>query len=199
MAKNIKALVVPGEGNDLISSIPLGKMLHWIATASSVFGTPPVQARDAFLLSSLQEAVGDLAQKLGPDIKNWQYGQEKYHHVLIKHPLSNAVDSETRKLLQVGPHPRGGYGSTVGMTTGSDNQTSGASFRIVADTYDWDRTTFTNTPGQVGDPSNRFYRNLFELWANDMHFPVYFSREKVMQSAAETITLNPSPSDDSTR
>jgi penicillin amidase len=111
--------------------------------------------------------------------------------VLIKHPLSNAVDAETRKLLEAGPAPRGGYGSTVGMTGNSDNQTSGASFRIVVDTQDWDKTLFTNTPGQSGDPSSRFYRNLFNLWASDRHFPVYFSRQKVVRSAVETLTLTP--------
>jgi penicillin amidase len=191
ISRNIKSLVVPLEGNDVVSSVPLSNIIRWIAEASPVFGSPSVEKRDAFLQLCLEEAVSELSRKLGTDMKGWKYGQEKYHHVLIKHPLSNAVDAETRKLLEVGPHPRGGYGSTVGMTGNSDNQTSGASFRIVVDTQDWDKTLFTNTPGQSGDPSSRFYRNLFSLWASDRHFPVYFSRQKVLLSAAETQILKP--------
>jgi penicillin amidase len=191
ISRNIKPLVIPPAGTDAVGSVPLSCTLNWIVTASTVFGSPSVEKRDAFLVSCFEEAVADLARKLGTDLKAWRYGQEKYHYVLIKHPLGNAVDAETRKLLEVGPLPRGGYGSTVGMTGNSDNQTSGASFRIVVDTQDWDKAMFTNAPGQSGDPSSRFYRNLFNLWASDRHFPVYFSRQKVVRSAVETLTLTP--------
>ena len=77
------------------------------------------------------------------------------------------------------------------MTTNENNQLGGASFRIAVDTEDWDKTMFTNTPGQSGDPDSPFYKNLFELWANDKHFPVYFSRSMIEKVAAEKLTLNP--------
>jgi penicillin amidase len=191
LGENAVKIFVPEKGRALYKSVPLSRLIEWITTAHPTFGTKPIEARNSFLLTSLQEAVADLTAKLGPDMKKWQYGQNAYHHVLIKHPLSNAVNAETRKKLELGPLPRGGYGSTPGMTGNGDNQTSGASFRIVADAKDWDLTMFTNAPGQSGDPSSPFYRNLFEYWANDQHFPVYFSREKVEQSAAEKILLKP--------
>jgi penicillin G amidase len=50
---------------------------------------------------------------------------------------------------------------------------------------------FTNAPGQSGNAASPFYKNLFELWANDKHFPVYFSRDKIEKSAAEKISLQP--------
>jgi len=50
---------------------------------------------------------------------------------------------------------------------------------------------FTNTPGQSGNPSSPYYKNLFEAWANDRHFPVYFKREKIEKSAMEKVVLNP--------
>jgi penicillin amidase len=189
--ENAVKTFVPEKGRALYKDLPLSRVIEWIATANPGFGAKPIEARDAFLINSLQQAVTDLTAKLGPDMKKWQYGQPSYHHVLIKHPLSNAVNAETRKKLEAGPLPRGGYASTPGMTGGSDNQTSGASFRIVADARDWDLTMFTNAPGQSGDPSSPFYRNLFEYWANDQHFPVYFSREKVEKAAFEKLTLKP--------
>ena len=56
---------------------------------------------------------------------------------------------------------------------------------------DWDKTMFTNTPGQSGDSRSEFYKNLFELWANDTHFPVYFSREKIEKSSKEKVIYTP--------
>ncbi len=185
------SLFVPKQAQSLFRFIPITRVVEWIVTVRPEFGADPIAARNQFLLDALEGAVNDLTKKLGPDMKKWQYGQASYHHVLIKHPLSNAVDDATRKKLEVGPLPRGGYSSTPGMTGGADNQTSGASFRIVVDTRDWDSSMFTNAPGQSGNPDSPFYRNLFPMWANDQHFPVYFSREKVEKSAAEKETLLP--------
>ena len=189
LRENIYAQMVPEEGKKHVRSIPLNKILNWMVTARPEMGG--TEGRNQFLLEALKGAAEDLTQKLGADQKKWQYGQAAYHHILIKHPLSNAVDNATRKKLEMGPLPRGGYGQTPGMTTNSDNQLSGASFRIIVDTKDWDNSMFTNAPGQSGNPDSPYYKNLFELWANDKHFPVYFSRKKVEKSTAEKLILNP--------
>ncbi len=191
MYENMLLLLVPENARKQIRFLELTKTVSWITSPRPEFGSNPVLGRDQFLLTSLKQAVEELTAKLGADMKKWNYGQEKYHHSLIKHPLSNAVDEATRKKLEAGPLPRGGYGSTPGMTTNGDNQIGGASFRIALDTEDWDKTMFTNTPGQSGDPDSPFYKNLFELWANDKHFPVYFSRPLIEKVAAEKTILKP--------
>jgi penicillin amidase len=191
LRETIISLFVPENALSLYKYVPISRVVEWVTTARPEFGKNPVGDRNAFLIRCLENAVKDLDKKLGADMKKWQYGQASYHHVLIKHPLSNAVDDATRKKLEAGPLPRGGNGSTPGMTGNSDNQVSGASFRIVADTRDWDQTMFTNAPGQSGNPDSPFYRNLFPMWANDQHFPVYFSREKIEKNAAEKLTLAP--------
>ncbi len=191
IAENVLPLFIPEKGKELIKNVPLSRIIDWIVTARPEFGKNPVADRDAFLLSSLQKAANELTKKLGDDMNKWQYGQAAYHHVLIKHPLSNAVDDATRKKLEVGPMPRGGNGSTPGMTTNNDNQNAGATFRIVIDVADWDKAMFTNAPGQSGDVNSPFYKNLFERWANDKHFPVYYSREKIEKVAKEKLILQP--------
>jgi penicillin amidase len=60
---------------------------------------------------------------------------------------------------------------------------------MIVDTENWDKTLMINTPGQSGDPNSRFYRNLFSLWANDGYFPAYYSKEKILQVAAERVVL----------
>lgn len=76
-------------------------------------------------------------------------------------------------------------------TSGGYNQTSGASFRIIADLSRWDNSFGTNSPGQSGNPDDPHYADLFEMWAKGEYFPVYFSRAKVESAAERIILLRP--------
>ena len=59
------------------------------------------------------------------------------------------------------------------------SQASGATFRVIIDTKDWDNSLATNSPGQSGNPLSPFYRNLYEDWANDKYFNLFYSKEKI--------------------
>ncbi|MDX1939169.1 MAG: penicillin acylase family protein [Saprospiraceae bacterium] len=187
---NVKAQVVPKAHNDL-ASVPTMRIIEWLIFPDGHFGKNPIQNRNEILTKSLREAVYNLGQKFGKDMNKWQYGQLDYKHVLIKHPLSNAVKEEVRKTLDLGPVPRGGYSFTVNQTGGRDNQTSGATFRMIVDTGDWDQALGTNSPGQGGDPKNPHYRDLFDIWVNDQYFPVFYSRKKVESVKDGVLLLQP--------
>lgn len=180
------AQFVPDNAKVYIKSVSIKKVLSWINA-----NRPELGGRDKFLIAALEQANKALQLKLGSGTTKWQYGQTAYHHVLIKHPLSNAVNDSVRAILECGPLPRGGSSSTPGVTSNSDNQSHGATFRMVADVTDWDKTRFTNSPGQSGDPASPFYRNLFEPWANDKHFTSYFSKLKIEQVTQEKLILLP--------
>ena len=62
-------------------------------------------------------------------------------------------------------------------------------FKIIVDTSDWDTAVATNSPGQSGDPESPFYRNLYESWAKDSFFPVYFSKEKIIENADSRVII----------
>jgi penicillin G amidase len=125
-------------------------------------------------------------------MNKWQYGQPNNKHIAIKHPLSGRVNEAQRAKINLGPLPRGGYGETVGNTGPLLNQTHGASFRILVDTEDWDKTLGINNPGQSGNPDDPHYRDLFELWAKDGYFPVYFSKHKIIAVTERSWLLKPS-------
>lgn len=186
---NMADLFIPDEAQDVLRGISMKKMIDWLIAPRSEFGEDPMSGRDRFLIRSLEEAVSELSDHHGSDMSNWQYGQEDYKHALIRHPLSPAVSEEVRQKLDVGPLPRGGNSYTVGNTGGGNNQTSGASFRIIVDTEEWDNAVGMNNPGQSGDPDSPFYDNLFELWANDKFFPVFYSRDKIDSVARDVIHL----------
>jgi penicillin amidase len=183
--------LVPDSARRHLGSPPLGRIVDWLLAPPGELGPDPIAARDSLLLTALGEAVAELREQLGPDQTRWRYGQAEYKHVLLRHPLGRVVSDSLRALFEVGPAPRGGNGSTVNQTGNGNLQTSGASFRIITDTRDWDASVGINTPGQSGNPSSSFYGNLFDLWAADRFFPLAYSRPRVEAVAAERLQLSP--------
>ena len=188
LMRSLRELLVPEGARPFLASVDMQRSLALLAAPDARLGADPAAGRDALLVRTLEEAVAELRTRLGPDPGGWRYGQERFKHVLLRHPLSPAVDAATRARLEVGPLPRGGSGTTVNATGGGDNQTHGASFRIVVDLADWDRSLGTSTPGQSGDPRSPHYRDLFEPWARGEYFPVLYSRARV-EAAAEGRTV----------
>ena len=191
---NVRDAVVPEEARAVIRGINTKRMIDWLVAPDGRFGDAPLAGRDAILAASLTETLADLQERFGPDLSTWQYGQEQFKHALIRHPMTAAVSPDVRRRLDVGPLPRGGYGGTVHNTGGGDNQTSGASFMIVADTSDWDNSVGLNAPGQSGNPDSPHYRDLFELWARGKYFPIFYSRAKVDSVRESTTVLRPASS-----
>ncbi len=178
--------LIPEAAQPYLTTLPLRIMLRAVQTDH-----PSLGGRDLFLTRCFEDAVDDLQKKFGDDLTSWKYGQPDYHHVLIRHPMSKVLNDSIRQLFECGPLPRGGSGSTPGMTGNGDNQLTGASFRMVVDVADWDQSMFTNAPGQSGDVRSPYYRNLFESWAKDQYFAVYFSRNKIESHAAGHLILQP--------
>ena len=182
---------IPENAKDIISWIQIKRVIDWLKEPDSKFGNNPVLGRNKFLSDAFNNAVADLEKNLGSDMSQWQYGQEKNKHTYMQHALSDAVNAATQKQLDLGPLPRGGNSYTPGSTGGNLRQSSGASFRMIVNTGDWDAAVATNGPGQSGNPDSPFYDNLFEPWAKDQYFPVYYSRSKIDSVAVETKLLKP--------
>jgi penicillin amidase len=191
LQRNMRELFVPAPAREFIRSLAMKKIVDWIVAPPGEFGAQPTVGRDSLLLRSLTEAVDGLRGRLGDDMEQWRYGGQRYKHALIRHPLSPAVNEQVRAMLEAGPAPRGGNSYTLNNSGSGDNQTSGPSFRIIVDTSDWDLAVGANSPGQSGDPEDRHYRDLFDLWANDRFFPVFYSRDRVESVADEVLVLAP--------
>ena len=144
-----------------------------------------------FLNKTFNASIDNLKERYGEDSKNWVYGQDEYKHVKIYHPLENVVNDSIKGLVELKTYPRGGDGFTPGSTSSNLNQRSGGSFRVVINTKDWDKSFATNSPGQSGDPNSKFYKNLYEDWANDKFFPLLFSKSKVLRNLSDRKVYRP--------
>ena len=184
-------MVVPLEARPIVRSLPLSRVVALLTRPDSMLGEHATTTRDFILYRSLNEAVGDVARRFGPDTKSWQYGAATNHHVRIAHPLDGVLVDSLRARVSPGPLARGGYANTLNATGNSDNQTAGASLRVVMDVADWDRAMATNTPGQSGDPRSAHYADLFPLWARGDYVPLPYSPAAVARRAESIQLLRP--------
>jgi len=182
---------IPDAVKDIITSIQLKRIIDWIIEPNHKFGRDHETGRNRFLQVAFESAVARLEDKLGEDIDDWQYGQSDFKHVYMAHALSYAVQDDIRSQLDLGPLPRGGNGYTTNSTSNRDRQSSGASFRIIVNTGDWDTAVATNSPGQSGSPTSPYHQNLFQSWAKDQYFPIYFSRKKIESVTVSKSVLQP--------
>tara|TARA_R110001592_G_scaffold50686_2_gene156640 strand:+ start:1050 stop:3440 length:2391 start_codon:yes stop_codon:yes gene_type:complete len=182
---------VPSELKGIVYSLQLTRIIQWLENPDQRFGASPAKGRDQFLTEAFNNGITYLKKTLGDDIEKWQYGQEKLKHTAMQHALGDLVKPDLQAKINLGPLPRGGNSYTVGSTGGNNRQSSGASFRMIINTGDWDAAIATNGPGQSGNPESPFYSNLFEPWANDQYFPVYYSKEKINEVAVEKRVLRP--------
>ena len=185
---NAEDLFLPVEVEELIG-IQLTRVIEWIEHPELMFGSD--DSRDYFLRISFETAVSKLQSRLGDNMDHWQYGQAENKHAKIDHALGRILNDSIADKFNLGPAPRGGSSTTPNSTGSNYRQSSGASFRLIVDTGDWDATMGTNAPGQSGDPASQFYNNLFDSWAKDEFFPVYFSRQKIEDHKAESQTYQP--------
>ncbi len=191
LVKEVRSRKVPAGVQGLIQP-PLTKIIDWVLHPEQLFSENALQQRDRLLAQTWSIALEELSKALGPNLAQWNYGQATYKHIALQHPLSKWVDTQLQQQVNLGPLPRGGYPNTPAANGSGNNQTAGASFRMVTDLADWDLTQMTNTPGQSGDPRSPFYKNLFEDWAKDRYFPAYFSEKKIAEHTHDYLIFTPS-------
>jgi len=145
--------------------------------------------RGAIIAAALGDAVDRFAeQQSRGQTPRWG----TLHTALFRHPL--AVTTAARKRYSVGPFDRPGYRDTVMSTGGSPlEQTTGATFSMIADLADWDRSVATNAPGQAEWPASDHFADLAKGWAAGEYFSLPFSDAAVQKSSAATLTLTPQP------
>ena len=150
-----------------------------------------INEKKELLNKTFNSSIDNLKEKFGENPDNWVYGQKDFKHVKIYHPLEKVVNDSIREIIGLKSYSRGGDGYTPGSTSNSLNQESGGSFRVMIDTGNWDNSFATNSPGQSGDPKSKFYDNLYEDWANDVYFPLLFSKSKILKNLSKRTVFKP--------
>jgi penicillin amidase len=188
----VTRLIVPAEAQKALGKLSLQKTVQELShVRGEVFGQNSEAARDALLLQTLSAGEQKLAAKLGPDPKNWAWGQ--LHRVSFIHPIGG-VSPAAAALFDRGPSPRPGDGSTVDATYfggSSFDQLAGASYREIFDLSDWDKGVGVSVPGQSGQPASPHYDDLLRLWLDGQYFPLRYSKPSIDRETTDTLELKP--------
>lgn len=146
--------------------------------------------RDVVITRALIEAHRTLTAKLGDDTSQWRWGRL---HVMRFVHLIGRVKALSWIFNATAPET-GGDGYTVNnaaFSVRTFEQGVVASYRQLIDLADWDRSLTIHTTGQSGLPFHRHYRDFVPLWATGQYHPMLFSRARIQQDAAGTLTLTP--------
>ena len=139
------------------------------------------------LMKSLEQAVRQIPALVHSQSQAaWRWGDTI--PLTFHHPLSRGLPL-LGHLLDVGPFPQAGTGTTVKQTTPE----IGPSMRMVVDFSDLDQSMQNITLGESGQVFSLYYRDQFEAWYGGRSFPMLFSNAAVDKGAAHMLVLEPGP------
>jgi penicillin amidase len=145
------------------------KDMHWWDNIK----TEEVEGRDEIIRKSLVDALASLEQKLGKDIAYWQW--QELHTVTFKHPFS-LNSPMLGNILNIGPYPISGDGTTVFNTEYSFNKSYenvlGPALKFI---YDFDKPNEVNfilPTGQAGYFMSEHYSDMTKLWLNGKYLKI---------------------------
>ncbi|HXG42172.1 MAG TPA: penicillin acylase family protein [Dehalococcoidia bacterium] len=141
---------------------------------------------------ALVDAVRDLRRRLGEDMTRWQWG--RLHRIVLRHPLG-----QVRALAPIfnrGPYPVGGDANTVAQAAylpydGYEVVSFAASWRMIIDLADFNRSLGVIPGGQSGNPASRHYTDQLQLWLQGEYHPMPWDREQVEKHLEARLELAP--------
>jgi penicillin amidase len=139
------------------------------------------------LMKSLEQGVRQIPTLVHSQSQAaWRWGD--MIPLTFHHPLSGGLPLLGR-LLDVGPFPQAGTGTTVKQTTPG----LGPSMRMVVDFSDFDQSMQNITLGESGQVFSPYYKDQFDAWYNGRSFPMLFSDAAVDKGAVHRLLLEPGP------
>ncbi len=168
-------------GDFLASGRPTFALYQLVARPADPYfielGDASVRGRDEIAARALDDAVKDLAAKLGNDPKSWKWGD--LHTIAFEHPLSAA--RPLNLLFTIGPARRGGDGYSVNNGAYSlakpFAETSHPSERMIVDFADLDASLDITPEGASGQPGSKHWGDQTPLWLAGQYKTMGFSRE----------------------
>jgi penicillin amidase len=155
-----------------------------------------VESRDEILFEAMARARDELVRTQARRASDWTWGH--HHRMNLEHQsVGQSEVGLVRWLFNRGGYEVGGGESIVNATgwTASDGYEVdwAPSMRMVVSLDDLDDSRWINLTGVSGHPFSDHYVDQTDLWVEGKTLPWYFSRERVEDSAEDTLRLVPRP------
>jgi penicillin amidase len=178
-----------------LSNIPTRVLPRLLAdTSTTVFDdvrTPRRETRRHILIKSITEAVTQLRQRFGADMRRWTWGD--LHRVTFRHPLG--LISPLDRMFNVGPLAVGGNNTTInsgefGFSAPFD-AVVGPSMRFIVDLASPDSSYIILTTGQSGQVFSDHYADHTALWQSGAMHRLVINRQAILASPWKRLVLKP--------
>lgn len=162
-----------------LSNIPLRALTQLLdSPASEWFNNPHTTRRENrgdVIRASLTDAIHYLREELDNDIRTWQWGS--IHTLTFEHTFGQ--HSPINKILNIGPFPIGGAGTTVNngeyFLYRPYENILGPSMRFIIDMANPFEAHTVIPTGQSGQPLHRHYNDQTPLWLDGRYKTVRMS------------------------
>ena len=180
---------------DTLASTPLSALSHLLKNPNSEWfddlSAPSHETRDGIIRKSVEDALVMLKNKLGGDLKEWQWG--RLHTVTFGHIFgSNKLLSG---FFDVGPFPVGGSHATINVgqyfIAHSFKSAVGPSMRQVFNLADINDTRSVLPPGQSGQIFSSHYKDQITLWLNGAYKMRPMVQSTIESTCRDVLTLQP--------
>jgi penicillin amidase len=179
----------------LLANIPYRVTSKLLYDSTSVWfddvGTPERETRDDIIRKSFLDAIAELRNRLGGELKTWRWG--RLHQVTFEHVFGHVPGMSS--VFNIGPFPTGGAGTTI--NSGEYNLTRpymqlvGPSMRQIADLSDSTSLLIVITTGESGQPLNQHYDDQTPLWLNGEYHRLIMDWSEMERSGWDLLTLRP--------
>ena len=179
-----------GDLQSVVSRLTLDRLYHdndstWF---DDVTTNDKVETRDDIAQQAAREAVATIGGK------SWG----EMHTLTMRHPMAAVPVLSGLLGLQRGHWSWGGTHGTLNKSYyRARNDTTyeclvAPSWRFVIDFADVDAATMVLPAGNSGNPMSSHFFDFNEMWRNGERWTVPFSRDKVLERAVSTLTMQPS-------
>ncbi len=189
----------------LLANLPYRSVPELLENPGSLWwdniNTSTIETRDDIIRKSLADALSELEKKFGKDLRDWQWG--RLHNAIFKHAFSGVSDLLNR-LIDIGPFPVGGDGTTI-FNTEYDFSKSiekfsrfrhdpfennlGPSMRFIYDFAEPDYFYLVLTTGQSGNILSDHYKDQTLLWLNGELMKICTNESVTRKSGQNKLTL----------
>ncbi len=178
-----------------LSNVPLRVIPQLLRDSSSIWfddvRTKQIETPDDIIRKSLSDAIVDLRNRFGDEMKSWLWGE--VHTIRMRHIFGEKKPFDF--VFNLGPYPLGGASTTLISGEYSFNRPYDVilapSMRQIVDLSDSTMMQSVITSGESGQPFSRHFNDQVKLWLDGKYHNLTLDKKIIEMSGWDCLRLEP--------